>query len=83
MSHEDDRKKRRSARKEPEESPTRRDRQRPKTRPPETSRQALKDENRRMREALKQSGKAKQGDYQALAMIMKSDLDPGEKLLQY
>ena len=57
MAHEEDRKKRRAARKEPDEpAPTpRADRRRPKTRPPETARAELEAENKRLRQMLKDS----------------------------
>ena len=79
MAHDDDRKKRRSARKETEETPARRNRRRPKTRPPETPRKELEEENKRLRQALKDSGKAKQKDYQRLKQIKDSDLPEDEK----
>ena len=58
MAHEEDRKKRRAARKEPDEPgpAPRPGRRRPKTRPPETPRKELEAENKRLWQVLKDSG---------------------------
>ena len=81
MSHEEDRKKRRSARKEPNEPEPeqRRTRRRPRTRPPETPRTELEAENKRLRQVLKDSWIATQKDYQGLKRIKDSDLPEDEK----
>ena len=81
MAHEEDRKKRRAARKEPDEpAPTpQAGRRQPKTRPPETPRAELEAENNRLRQMLKDSRIATQKDYQGLKLIKDSDLPEGEK----
>ena len=80
MSHEDDRKSRRSARRDPEKPSPAEQRRRPKTRDREVPRADLEKENRKLWQSLKNSRQAKQADYKALAEIKRSNLPLDEKL---